>query len=102
MLIDIYNRAKKLHIEVTVPRVIILIETNTEKDNTVAELLGGMYTSQSGDYITAVDETSVILIKSLASGENYDAVKQIATTIVDMINTEAMMNVRVAYGTIVS
>ena len=102
LLVDIYNRAKKLHIEVTVPRVIILIETNTEKDNTVAELLGGMYTSQSGDYITAVDETSVILIKSLASGENYDAVKQIATTIVDMINTEAMMNVRVAYGTIVS
>ena len=102
LLIDIYNRAKKLHIDVNVPRVIILIETGTEKDTTVSELLSGMYTSQSGDYITAVDETSVILIKSLSQGEGYEGVKQVATTIVDMVNSEAMMNVRVAYGTIVS
>ena len=71
LLIDIYNRAKKLHIDVNVPRVIILIETGTEKDTTVSELLSGMYTSQSGDYITAVDETSVILQLSVSSLSRY-------------------------------
>ncbi len=101
LLVDVYNRAKKLHIEVAVPRVVLIVETKVEKDNTAAELLGGMYTSQSGDFITAVDENNVILIKSLSPGEGFAEVEQTAQTIVDMMSTEAMMNVRVGYGTIV-
>jgi len=103
LLIDIYNRAKKLHIDAVVPRVIILVETQEEGDgdNTANELLAGMFTAQSGDYITAVDESSIILIKSLSAGQDYKDIDSIATTIVDMMNTEAMQNVRVSYGTIV-
>ncbi|WP_026505281.1 PucR family transcriptional regulator [Butyrivibrio sp. NC3005] len=101
LLIDIYNRAKKLHIEVTVPRVIILVETDIEGENSANELMAGMFTAQTGDYITAVDERSVILIKSVESLQSYNEVEKISTTIVDMMNTEAMLNVRVAYGTIV-
>lgn len=101
LLVDVYNRAKKLHIEVSVPRVVLIIETGVEKDNTVAELLRGMFSAQSGDFITAVDESTVILIKSLGENEGYPEIEKTARTIVDMINTEAMLNVRVAYGTIV-
>lgn len=101
LLVDIYNRAKKLHIDVAVPRVVLIIETDKEKDNTVAEFLGGLFSPQSGDFITAIDESNVILIKSLKPDEGYEAIEQTANTIVDMMNTEAMMNVRVAYGTIV-
>ncbi len=101
LLVDIYNRAKKLHIEVTVPRAVFLIETGSEKDNPAAELLNGMFSSQVGDYITAVDESNVILIKALNESDDYESLNQIAETIVDMMNMEAMMNVRVSYGTIV-
>lgn len=102
LLVDIYNRAKKLHIEVLSPRVVIIVETKNEKDGTASEFLGGMFSAQSGDYITAVDESNVILIKALDAGEGYEAVEHTAQTIADMMNTEAMMNVRVAYGTIVN
>ncbi len=101
LLVDIYNRAKKLHIEVAVPRAVFLIETDKEKDSTAMELLNGMFSSQVGDYITSVDESNVILIKALMTEDSYDRLDQIAHTIVDMMNMEAMLNVRVAYGTIV-
>jgi carbohydrate diacid regulator len=101
LLIDIYNRAKKLHIEATARRVVILIEMRADQASTAQEYLGGMYTSSQGDYVTAVDETSVILIKSLSDTDDYDDIQSISTTIVDMMNTEALINVRVAYGTIV-
>lgn len=102
LLVDIYNRAKKLHIEVTVPRAVFLIETGNEKENPASELLNGMFSPQVGDYITAVDESNVILIKALEKSDDYESLNQIAETIVDMMNMEAMMNVRVSYGTIVS
>ena len=101
LLIDVYNRARKLKIEVSIPRVIILVETKNVQDSTAQELLSSMYGQHSGDYVTAVDENSVILIKNLGRGQNYEDVHKIATTIVDMMNTEAMLNVRVSYGTIV-
>ena len=101
LLIDVYNRARKLKIEVNAPRVIILVETGSARDNTAQELLGGMFGTHSGDFVTAVDETSVILIKTLQKNQNYEDVQRISTTIVDMMNTEAMLNVRVSYGAIV-
>ena len=102
LLVDIYNRAKKLHIEASVRRAVFLIETDREKDSASTELLNGMFSAQVGDYITAVDESNVILIKELEQDDDYTKLDQVANTIVDMMNMEAMTNVRVAYGTIVN
>ena len=102
LLVDIYNRAKKLHIEVAVPRAGFLVEAKAEKDGVVTELLRGLFSSQNGDYITAVDETSVVLIKALEGSEDAEALNRTASTIADMMNTEAMLNVKVAYGMIVT
>lgn len=101
LLVDVYNRAKKLHIEVVVPRVVFLVETRAEKDNAAKELLQGLFSTQSGDFITAVDERNVILIKALDENDGTSEFEHIAQTIVDMMSTEAMLNVRVAYGTVV-
>ncbi|MCM1570084.1 MAG: helix-turn-helix domain-containing protein [Roseburia sp.] len=100
LLVDIYNRAKKLHIEASAPRAVYLIEAQ-EKDGIVTELLKGMFSNQTGDYITAVDESSMILIKSLEEDVSLEALEKVAKTIVDMMSAEAMMNVTVAYGTVV-
>ena len=102
LLVDIYNRAKKLHIEDEVPRAVFLIETKADKDNDTIEMLKSLYLAQSGDYVTTVDERSIILIKALESADDYDVLGAIANTITDMMNTEAMTSVKVAFGTIVS
>ena len=101
LLVDIYNKAKNLHIADVVDRVVYLVETPGGKDSTVDEIMKGMFSTQNGDYITAVDESSVILIKAFGETPNYEEMKKVARTIVDMVNAEAMVNVRVAYGTIV-
>lgn len=101
LLVDIYNRAKKLRVEVKIPRVVFLIETKSEKDNLVTELLKGMFFTQNGDYITAVDESSVILVKQLEESATYDELLIIAESIVSTMNTELLLNVKVSFGTIV-
>ncbi|MCR5256287.1 MAG: helix-turn-helix domain-containing protein [Acetatifactor sp.] len=101
LLVDIYNRAKKLHIETTCKRVVYLVEAKIQKDSAISELLKSLYTSQSGDYITAVDESNIILVKSVAKDSSQENLRDIADTIVSLVNTEAMMNVRVSFGTVV-
>lgn len=98
LLVDIHNRAAKLHIEVEKRRLVYLVETKTDKDNVTAELLKSMFVPQTGDYIISIDEHSIVLIKELEENATKEDIEEVANTIVDMLNTEAMLNVRVAYG----
>ena len=102
LLIDIYNRAKKLHIDTEVRRIVYLIETKYEKDNTAMEIVKGLFSSHTKDFITAVDEQSIILVQELREQDDYEEVEQTAKMLRDMLNTEAMSSVRIAYGTIVN
>lgn len=102
LLVDIYNRAKKLHIDTEVRRVVFLIETKNEKDLNALETVRGLFASKTKDFITAVDEKNIILVKELKQSESYDDLSKTARVIVDMLNTEAMTKVHVAYGTIVN
>ena len=102
LLVDIYNRAKKLHIEVEARRVVYMIETKQEKDLNARELLKTLFATRTRDFITAVDERSIILIHELREDEDYEDVEQVANMMKDMLNSEAMATVRISYGTIVS
>ena len=101
LLVDIYNRAKKLHIETNVKRVVFLIETKHEKDVNALETVRSLFASKTKDFITAVDEKNIILVKEVKAGEDYSELEKTANMILDMLNTEAMTKVHVAYGTIV-
>ena len=102
LLVDIYNRAKKLHIETDVKRIVFIIETKTEKDTNALETVRTLFASKTKDFITAVDEKSIILVKEVKPSETYEDMSKTAKVIVDMLNTEAMSSVNVAYGTIVN
>lgn len=103
LLVDIYNRAKKLHIDAEARRVVFIIETKTEKDSNALETVRGLFASnKSKDIITAVDEKNIILVKELKPNEGYDDMSKVARIILDMLNTEAMSKVYVSFGTIVN
>ena len=68
LLVDIYNRAKKLHIEPQLRRTVFIIETKHERDNSAMEVIRSLYGSEEGNLITEVDEKSIILIQALDEG----------------------------------
>lgn len=101
LLVDIYNRAKKLGIAIEERRVVFLIEPKKEGDSIVMETMRGLYATGTKDFITAVDEGHIIFIKHLEVTDGYKEINDIAKTITDTLSAEAMMKVRVAYGTVV-
>lgn len=102
LLVDVYNQAKKLNIEVDVRRAVFVIQPKQESDNLVLETMKGLYATGTKDFVTSVDENHIILIKTLQNTEDYKELNHIAKTIVDTLSAEAMVSIRVAYGTIVN
>lgn len=101
LLVDVYNQAKKMRIPVERERAVFVVEPKYEGDNLVLETMKGLYATGTKDFVTAVDERHIILVKAVETTEEYEDLEQIARVIVDTLNAEAMISVRVAYGTIV-
>lgn len=97
LLVDIHNRATKLHIDNDVRRVVFLIENN-DKEGVAMEVLKSLYIPQAGNNILSVDEQTIILIKDIDSKASRQDISDIANEIYDVLSTEAMLKVRVAYG----
>lgn len=98
LLVDIHNKAVKLHIDNDVRRVVYIIETTADRDGVAMELMKSLYVQSAGNQVISVDEQSVILIKDIDRDATRDGLREIATGIVDTFNTEAMIKVRVSYG----
>ena len=101
LLVDVYNQAKKMKIPVELRRTVFLIEAKNEGENLILETLKGLYATGTKDFVTAVDEKHVILVRALEKTDDYQKLAQIARELVDTLNMEAMVSVRVSYGTII-
>ena len=101
LLVDIYNRAKKLHIDTEVRRVIFIIETKHEKDSNTLDSVRGMLGNRTRDFVTAVDEKNIIVVKELEDGDGYPELEKTAQNLYSMLKEEEGEDVLIAYGTIV-
>ncbi len=102
LLVDIYNRAKKLHISNDIPRVVFLIETDVDKELNILEIIRNMFPEKTKDFVTAIDERSIILIKDLTENEDNASISDIANSISDTLNTEALSKAYIGIGTTVT
>ena len=101
LLVDIYNRAKKLHIDIEARRVVFILEASPDRDQGTLENIKNLFGSKSGDFITAVDEKSIIIVKELAPGEDYTQANKIAAEVLDVVGRNEENMTHIAYGTIV-
>ena len=89
-------------VEANVKRVVMIVETKHEKDNGALETVRTLFATRTKDFITAVDEKNIIIVKEVKGTETYEDLERLARTILDTLNMEAMSKVRVALGTIVN
>ena len=100
LLVDIYNRSKKLHIDTEARRVVFIVESKNDKEGVILENVRGVFGGKSKDFVTAVDEKNIIVVKELAENETYDDMEKTAQMILNLFD-EDNCETHIAYGTIV-
>ena len=103
LLVDIYNRAKKLHIDTEVKRVIFIIETSHEKDSVALDNVRNLLGGKSRDFVTAVDEKNIIVVKELADKAGSRELEKMAKEMMEILRAESEDDkIHIAYGTVVN
>ena len=101
LLVDIYSRAKKLHIQNDAKRVAMIIETLNGRDNNALEIARTVIGNGS-DFVTEVDEENVIVVKDVSDINKTGEIAKAAEDILKALEKEGLQEVRIAYGTVVS
>ena len=102
LLVDIYNRAKKLHIDTEVRRVIFIIETKHEKDTNALDYVRNLLGNRPRDFVTAVDEKNIIVVKELEPNDGHTELEKIAENMYTLLKEDGEEDVLIAYGTVVN
>lgn len=102
LLVDIYGRAKRLHIQTDAKRVVMIVETESGRDNNALELVKTVLGNNSKEFVTAVDENNVVIVKDLADEQTNREIDKTAKGIVAFLQKEGLKDVHIAYGTSVN
>ena len=103
LLVDIYNRAKKLHIDTDAKRVIFIIETSREKDSAALDNVRSLLGGKSRDFITAGDEKNIIVVKELSEKDGSKEMDKMAKDMLSILKEDTGdEHIHIAYGTVVN
>ena len=100
LLVDIYNRSKKLHIEVEQRRVAFLIQAEYEKDQNLLEATKEVESGADSDFITAVDEKSIVYVTPVNGNEGQSQFIQHAKEIKEGLNEYGIKDAKIAIGNV--
>lgn len=98
LLVDVYNRAKRLHIATEARRVVYILESEQSKDYSTLEAVKNLFAQSKNDFITAVDEKSIIIIKELEESDGADEMHHIADRVVEALDQGEHGAIHIAYG----
>ncbi len=100
LLVDIYNRAKKLHIETDARRVVYIIETVHDRDGNALDIVRGVFKGRSQDFVTAVDEKNIIVVREVGENDTAEDLNRTAQVIFSAFKSDK--SIHIAYGTVVN
>ena len=82
--------------------MVYVVETNREKDGNELEKVRIIFGGKSKDFVTAVDEKNIIVVKELAENETYEDLEKTAEVILNLFKADEDCEAYIAYGTVVN
>lgn len=101
LLVDIYSRSKKLRMPIDQKRTVMLIQAANSSDINLLEVSKEAFGNSTREFITAVDEKEVIIIKDLVDNERNADIDRYAMMVAEKLEEEGVTGVRISYGTCV-
>ena len=98
--VEAFNKAARLHITPTACRAVFPVETKQHKDENALATIRNIFSARTRDFITALDDSGIIVVRELQNTESYEELDGIACMLVDMLNTEAMTSAWVSYSNV--
>ena len=99
---DIYVKARELHFNADVNRVVLLIRVVLSNEISAFDILQNLFPDRQKDFLFTISESDILLVKEIKSGIEPKDLEKLARSIVDTLSGEYLTKAFVGIGTVVS
>ncbi len=96
---DIYLKARELHFNSDVSRVVLLIRIRSKTEISAFDVIQNLFPDKTKDFVVNVSETDIALVKELRPGIETKDLEKLARSIVDTLGSEFFTQAVVGIGT---
>ena len=101
LLIDIYNRARKLHIDINAERCVFITEIKGS-ESLAQDIMRKQFGREGTDFVTTVEEDHIVLIKEITDLQEPDRELSSCAELIQRSLFMQGIESRVAYGSTIS
>ncbi len=98
---DIYIKARELHFNTEVNRVVLLVRIAAGNDISAYDVIQNLFPDKQKDFIFNISETDIVLVKEIKSTIETRDLEKLARSIVDTLSSEFYTHACVGIGTVV-
>lgn len=99
---DIYVKARELHFNTEVSRVVLLVRISATNDISAYDVIQNLFPDKQKDFIFNISETDIVLVKEIKSTIETKDLEKLARSIVDTLSSEFYAHACVGIGTVVT
>ena len=99
---DIYVKARELHFNTDINRVVLLIRIVSSNDISAFDVIQNLFPDKQKDFVFNISESDIVLVKEIKPGIESKDLEKLARSIVDTLGSEFYTRVVVGIGTSVA
>lgn len=96
---DLFTKAKELHFNVDVTRVVLLVRVVSTNDVSAYDVIQNLFPDKQKDFVFNISESDIVLIKEIKAGIDSKDLEKLARSIVDTLSSEFYTKAIVGIGT---
>ncbi len=98
---DIYLKARELHFNNDVERVVFVVRVTGATDVSVFGVLQNLFSDKGRDFVISINETDIALVKELHAETEPKDLENLAQSIVDTLSSEFYTHTVIGIGTVI-
>lgn len=98
---DVGIKARELHFNVDVSRVILLIRSLSSNDVSAFDVIQNLFPDKNKDFVFNITESDIVLVKEVKANVDSKDLEKLARSISDTLGGEFYTRVNVGIGTVV-
>ncbi|MDO4565933.1 MAG: PucR family transcriptional regulator, partial [Oscillospiraceae bacterium] len=99
---DVFAKARELHFQGDVTRVVLLVRVSPGGEIPVLDILSGLFPEKQKDFVFNISESDTVIVKEIRPGIDSKDIDNLARSIVDTLESEHYIRAVVGIGTVVT
>ncbi len=95
---DIFAKARELHFVGEVPRVVLLIRTNSNNDGFAFDAINTLFPEKQKDFVFSISEQDTVLVKEIKKNIESSDIDKLAGSIIDTLSGVHYIKATVGIG----